>query len=84
MKVIFRHKFIKANIGSWPLILGLAFFFLTHISSAEEIIDEQVYSNLTEQELEAATVNLVLALETLLPFDFLFVSILVKCIPLTP
>lgn len=65
MKMIFKHKFIKTIMGGWPLILGLAFILFTHLSSAEEAIDEQVYSNLTEQELEAATVNLVLALETL-------------------
>ena len=53
MKMIFKHKFIKAIMGSWPLILGLAFILFAHLGSAEEAIDEQVYSNLTEQELEA-------------------------------
>ena len=52
-------------MGGWPLILGLAFILFTHLGLTEEAIDEQVYSNLTEQELKAATVNLVLALETL-------------------
>ena len=61
MKMIFKHNFIKAIVGGWPLILGLAFILFTHLGSAEETIDEQIYSNLTEQELETATVNLVLA-----------------------
>jgi surface antigen len=65
MKMTFKYNFIKSILGSWPVILGLAFTFFTHFSFAEEVLDEQVYSNLTEQELEAATVNLVLALETL-------------------
>ena len=63
MKMTFKYNFIKSILGGWPVILGLAFTFFTHFSFADEVLDEQVYSNLTEQELEAATVNLVLALE---------------------
>jgi len=62
-------KMISSNITNifknWPYILGLVLFFIFNPLKANEVLDENFYSNLSDQELDLATSTLLIALETL-------------------
>lgn len=52
-------------LNNWPYIIGLVLVLTFNNLKAEEILDENFYSNLSDQELDQATRTLLVALETL-------------------
>ncbi len=52
-------------LKNWPYIIGLVLVLTFNTLKADEVLDENFYSNLSDQELDQATRTLLVALETL-------------------